>query len=180
VGKYGIHRGEKPRDTVGPAPDGDGGRAPRAEAAGLWTCGCGLANADHQGACEFCGHPRPVVDLPDAKVHVTGAGWTLESRVYHALVCRLGGTVCLSRGELEPGPECGLVLQTIEGDGIAMRSDTLNCRPPRRVVERHRDDPDFHNLCSCLRDLVREGRFSPGDLFDAVMVARALGAEVEP
>jgi hypothetical protein len=177
------HQGQGPKDMTGPVdPTSNKGDEStplnRMKAPDLWGCvRCGFVNPDHLRTCEFCDHPKPIADLPGVKVHVTGAKWTLESRVYHALVRRLGGIVCLSKGELEPGPECGLVLQMIEGDGIAMRSDTFSCGAPAEAVGRYQNDSDFHRLCGVLRDLVEKGQFSLGDLFDAVMVVGALGAE---
>jgi hypothetical protein len=140
---------------------------------------------DQDGLEEALG-PRAKPDDDDAAdgpgpdrtafVRVRGDDWTDETRLYHALVRRLGGFVELTGEETEPGPSDGLVMSGGRGR-IHMRYDTFSCRPPDRVVDRFRNDAGFHALCMHLRSLVRRGRFSMPDIYDAVAVARALGRD---
>jgi len=109
-------------------------------------------------------------------VRVRGLNWTSETRLYYALVRRLGGFVELTREEVEPGPDDGLVMSG-EGGSVRMQSDTFACRPPRQVTERFRNDPAFHRLCHELRGIVERDGFSVSDIVDAAAVAcdRATG-----
>jgi hypothetical protein len=107
-------------------------------------------------------------------VRVSGASWTGETRLCHALVRRLGGFVELTKEEVEPGPGDGLVMSG-EGGRVRMRSDS--CGLPDRVVERFNNDPAFNRLCHVLGGLIEGGRFSASDLVDAETVARAMSRE---
>jgi len=122
------------------------------------------------------GQPHGDLGLEAFGVRVGGASWTSETRLYHALVRRLGGFVELTKEEVEPGPKDGLVMSG-EGGRVRLRSDTFSCRPPDRVVGRFREDAGFHVLCMHLRHLVADGVFSLPDLYDAVAVARAMGCD---
>jgi hypothetical protein len=57
-----------------------------------------------------------------AAVRVTGANWTMETRVIRALVRRLGGYVDLTREELDPGD--GGMIMSGANDLLSIKVDS--------------------------------------------------------